>query len=91
MGRNEEKRVPETNRKARMLHHNTNQNHNATGDTADDSREMNNHGKKPTLYHRPPTICIMPGEMLLGGLAMRMPFGFTIGIALLPDRMAEGA
>jgi hypothetical protein len=29
--------------------------------------------------------------MLLGGLAMRMPVeGFTIGIALVPDRMADG-
>lgn len=46
--------------------------------------------RQQALYHRP-AICIMPGEMLFGGLAMRFPvLGFTIGMALVPDRIAEG-
>jgi len=46
-------------------------------------------GQQP-LYHRP-AICIIPGEMLLGGLAMRLPvLGFTIGMAFVPERIAEG-
>lgn len=44
-----------------------------------------------TLYQRPADICIMPGEMLEGGLAMRLPVeGFTMGMALVIDLMAEG-
>lgn len=43
------------------------------------------------LYHRPADICIMPGDMLDGGLAMRLPVeGFTMGMALVPERIAEG-
>lgn len=42
------------------------------------------------FYHRPP-ICIIPGEMLFGGLAMRLPvLGLTIGMALVPERIADG-
>ena len=41
-------------------------------------------------YHRPP-ICIIPGEMLFGGLAMRLPvLGLTMGMALVPERIADG-
>jgi len=45
------------------------------------------------LYHRRAAVCccIMPGEMDEGGLAMRVPVvGFTMGMALLRERMADG-
>jgi hypothetical protein len=48
-------------------------------------------GERLAFYQRPADICIMPGEILDGGLAMRLPVeGLTIGIALVPERMAEG-
>lgn len=45
------------------------------------------------FYHRRTAVacCIMPGEMEDGGLAMRLPVeGFTIGMALLRERIADG-
>jgi hypothetical protein len=44
-----------------------------------------------TSYQRAADICITPGEMLLGGEAMRLPvLGLTIGMALVPERIADG-
>jgi len=55
------------------------------------ARSMSTAGR--ALYHRREAVvcCITPGEMEDGGLEMRVPvMGFTIGIALLLERRAEG-
>jgi len=66
--------------------------HNITAPTHEYRHSDGRHGEvRAQLYHRPADICIMPGEMLDGGLAMRMPVeGFTMGMALVPERMADG-
>lgn len=67
-------------------HHNINAHKHTRTDTAMEGME-----RLGALYHRPADICIMPGEMLDGGLAMRLPVaGFTIAMALVPERIAEG-